>query len=122
MIPRKRTPARANSGPIARRETAARQTAAPSLLDGLQVPLSRPPHCGPAILLDHHVPKRSENSFGLVWHHRLNDAINGCCRKRYVVRVAVHEADVFPVGHDLDDVAGEQSTSSLCAARPMAVC
>src|SRR2546423_6572517 len=47
--------------------------------------------------------------------HGLDDPLDGRGWQRDVVRVAVHEADVLPVRHHLDDVAGrsEEHTSEL---------
>src|SRR5689334_14886174 len=91
----------------------------PPLPDSVQVTLCRAPDSGHSAFLDHHAPKRPVNSVVLVRLHGVNDAFDGCPRKGDVVRVAVHKADVLPVGNDLDDVAGQQSAFAVSPALPM---
>ncbi len=91
----------------------------PGGTDCPEIPFRRPPDCCLTVLLDHCVPERSVHPVVLERLDRLEDSLDGGRRQGYMVRVAVHEADVLAVWHNLEDVGRQQSTLSVCPARPM---
>src|SRR4051794_24398736 len=84
--------------------------------DGPQVSFGRSPDRRLAVSLNHHVPECPVDPVKVKRLDGRHDPLNRGGRQWDVVRVGVHEADVLPVGNDLNDVAGQEHTATAVAA------
>src|SRR5437762_15599 len=78
-----------------------------------------PAHRRPGITDDVAVPPGAVNAVELEWFDRSHDPVHLLCRKRDVVRVAVHEGDPAPVLRHLRHVAGEEGATAFCPSLPV---
>jgi hypothetical protein len=86
---------------------------------GRDVPRRRARHRRPGILLHDPPPPRAIETVERVRRDHVRDALHRGSRQRDQVGVAVHEADVAAILHDLEDVPAQQGAAPLGARRPV---